>query len=42
MGFIQLLPALPDAWKNGTVEGLCAKGNFEVDIALFINNQRWQ
>lgn len=32
MGFIQLLPALPDAWKNGAVEGLCAKGNFEVDI----------
>lgn len=20
------------AWKNGAVEGLCAKGNFEVDI----------
>ena len=22
----------PTAWKNGAVEGLCAKGNFEVDI----------
>ena len=32
MGFIHLLPALPDAWKNGAVKGLCAKGNFELDI----------
>lgn len=34
MGFIQLLPALPDAWKDGLVSGLCAKGNFEVSILL--------
>lgn len=33
MGFIQLLPALPDAWKDGSISGICAKGNFEVDMA---------
>ena len=38
MGFIQLLPALPDAWKGGAVSGICAKGNFEVDM-VWENNQ---
>lgn len=33
MGFIQLLPALPDAWKDGSISGICAKGNFEVTIS---------
>ena len=32
MGFIQLLPALPDAWKDGSIQGVCAKGNFEIGI----------
>ncbi len=32
MGFIHLLPALPDAWKQGSITGLKAKGNFTVDI----------
>ncbi len=37
-GFIQLLPALPAVWHEGSLNGVRARGNFTIDMAWKDNN----
>ncbi|SHJ91122.1 glycoside hydrolase family 95 protein [Epilithonimonas mollis] len=37
-GFIDILPALPDSWKNGKISGLKTYGDFEISI-VWENNK---
>jgi alpha-L-fucosidase 2 len=39
-GYIQLLPALPDVWPEGSVSGLKARGNFEISCSWAGGNLR--
>ena len=32
MGYINLLPALPEEWSTGSVDGIVARGNFELKM----------
>ena len=31
-GMIELLPAIPEAWSEGSVSGLCARGGYELSF----------
>lgn len=32
LGYVQFLPAIPAEWNTGFVEGIMARGNFEIDM----------
>lgn len=33
LGWIEFLPALPEAWPQGRIKGICVPGGFTVDVA---------
>ncbi len=35
---VEVLPALPEAWKEGTIKGICARRGFELDI-VWVNGK---
>ncbi|WP_338399250.1 glycoside hydrolase family 95 protein [Persicobacter psychrovividus] len=38
-GAVHLIPALPDNWKNGSVQGLRARGGFEIQEMIWEDGQ---
>jgi hypothetical protein len=32
LGYIELLPALPDAWQNGRASGILARGGYQIEM----------